>query len=88
MPTNPGNGGEGRPDLSMSAVNARLRAFVIEHREAAARGEERALRESDRLLAAWATEALERQEEAERKLAEAQAKVERLEFDRRGGRLQ
>jgi hypothetical protein len=79
-----GDGGEGPPDLSLGAVNARLRAFVIEHREAEARGEERALRQSDRLLAAWAENALTDQEEAQRKLAEA----ERMEFDRRGGRLQ
>jgi hypothetical protein len=78
------NGGEGGPDLSMSAVNARLRAFVIEHREALARGDPRAFRESDRLLCAWAEDALRRQEEAERLKAEA----ERLEFDRRGARLQ
>jgi hypothetical protein len=77
-----------RPDLSPSAVNARLAAFVAEHREAQARGDPRALRESDRLLAAWAEDALQRQDEAESKLAEADAKLERMEFDRCGGRLQ
>ena len=82
------NRDKGRPDLSMSAVNARLVAFVAEHKAALARGEERALRESDRLLCAMCENALAYQEEAERKRAEADAKLERMEFDRRGGRLQ
>ena len=75
-------------DLSQAAVNQRLSAFVAEHKAALAGGEERALRESDRLLCAMAENALADQEGAQRKLAEAQAKVERLEFDRRGGKLQ
>lgn len=63
-------------DVSMPAVNARLRQFIAEVRERP-EGDERP---SDRLLAAWAEDALVRQEAAELKLAE----VERL----RGGRLQ
>ena len=40
----PGDGGKGGPDLSMSAVNARLRAFIAEHRAAEANGERRPFR--------------------------------------------
>jgi hypothetical protein len=83
-----GDGGEGRPDLSMSAVNERLRQFIISHREAEARGEHRPFAESDALLAAMAEEALAKQAEGERLKAEAEARLERLELDRRGGRLQ
>ena len=72
----------------MSAVNERLRRFIIEHREAEARGEHRPFAESDALLAAMAGEALAKQAEGERLKAEAEARLERLELDRRGGRLQ
>lgn len=85
------NGDEGRPDLSPAAVNQRLRRFVIEHREAQAKGDPRALRESDRLLAAWAEEVLAKQEEAALAQAEAQrlkAKVEANGWRMRGGRMQ
>lgn len=71
-------------DVSMAAVNARLRAFITGHREAQARGEERAFRESDVLLASWIEDALTRQEAAELKLAE----VEREALQTRGGRVQ
>lgn len=84
----PGDDSDDRPDLSQAAVNARLRAFVVEHREAAAKGDPRALRESDRLLAAMCENALAYQEEAERKRAEADAKLERMEYEQRGGQLQ
>jgi hypothetical protein len=83
-----GDGDKSRPDLCMSAVNERLRRFIISHREAEAQGEHRPFAESAALLAAMAEDALRRQEEAERKLAEADAKLERMEFDWRGGRLQ
>jgi hypothetical protein len=91
---NDGNGGEDL-DLSMRGVTARLSAFVAEHKAALAKGDSRASSESERRLAAWSEEALERQEqalkrqeEAERKLAEAVAKVELIEFEQAGGRLQ
>jgi hypothetical protein len=35
----PDTNGNGEPDLSPSAVNARLAAFVAEHREGQARGD-------------------------------------------------
>jgi hypothetical protein len=79
---------DGRPDLSPAAVNGRLCAFVSEHKAALAKGDPRALRESDRLLCAMVEEALAKQAESERKFAEAVAKLERMEFDQRGGRLQ
>lgn len=81
------NGGDGEPDLSMSAVNARLRAFVAEYR-ARPKGERRPFAESDALLAAMAESALAQQAEAEEALAQAEAKLERLELEQRGGRLQ
>lgn len=75
---------DGRPDLSPAAVNQRLSAFVSEHKAALAKGDPRAFRESDRLLCAWAEEALEAQARSERALAE----IERRELEARGGRLQ
>lgn len=84
----PGDGGKGGPDLSMSAVNARLRAFIAEHRAAEANGERRPFRESDALLCAMAEDALEAQARADLAKAEAQAKAERTEYEQRGGRLQ
>jgi len=79
-----GDGDEGGPDVSQSAVNARLASFVAEHKAAQARGDPRAFRDSDVLLCALAEDALATQAEAQRKLAE----VERVEFAMRGGRLQ
>jgi len=82
------DGDEGGLDLSMGAVNKRLRRDLAEHRDALARGDPRALRESDQLLASIVEDSLTRQAEAARKLAEIDAQLERLELDRRGGRLQ
>ncbi len=79
---------DGRPDLSPAAVNSRLASFIAEHKAALAKGDPRALRESDRLLCSWAEEALAQQAEAEEALAQAEAKLERLELEQRGGRLQ
>ena len=59
-----GDGDEDRPDLSPDAVNQRLSAFVSEHRAALAKGDPRARRECDMLLAAWAEETLAYQEKA------------------------
>jgi hypothetical protein len=75
-------------DVSMAAVNARLRVFVAEHREKQARGERGRFFESVALLCAMCEQALEAQEAADRKLAEAEAKLERLELEQSGGRLQ
>jgi hypothetical protein len=75
-------------DLSPAAVNARLAAFIAEHKEALARGDPRALRESDRLLCAICEEALQAQAEGDHNLALVEAKVERLQLEQRGGRLQ
>jgi hypothetical protein len=75
---------DGRPDLSPAAVNSRLASFIAEHKAALAKGDPRALRESDRLLCSWAEEALEAQARSERALAE----IERRELEARGGRLQ
>ena len=86
-----GDSDEGRPDVSPAAVNQRLSAFVSEHKTALAKGDPRALRESDRLLCAMAEEALAKQAEGERLKAEAelaQAKLERLTLEQRGGCLQ
>jgi hypothetical protein len=63
------------PDVSPEAVNARLRAFVAEVRAKPAA--ER--RESDLLLVAYAQDALDHQERADRQLTEAEAKQKRLE---------
>jgi hypothetical protein len=63
------------PDVSPEAVNARLRAFVAEVRAKPAA--ER--RESDLLLVAFAQDALDHQERADRQLAEAEAKQKHLE---------
>lgn len=92
------NGDEGRVDVSPAAVNARLAAFVAEHREAQARGDPRALRESDALLAAMCEQALEAQAradlaqaEGQRRLAEIQRRLAEVEADgwrMRGGRMQ
>src|SRR5689334_7921886 len=65
-----------RADLSPRAVNARLRAFIISHREAEARGEHRPFAESDALLAAMAEEALAKQAEAQ--VAEAELELRTL----------
>jgi uncharacterized protein (DUF2252 family) len=82
---------DGRPDLSPAAVNQRLSAFVSEHKAALAKGDPRALRESDRLLCAMAEDAFEAQAradlaqpEAQRRLAEVEANGWRM----RGGRMQ
>jgi hypothetical protein len=75
-------------DLSMTEVNQRLSQFIAEHKAALARGEQGPFAESDKLLAAWAADALEYQAQTERLRGEALAKIERMEFDRRGGRLQ
>ena len=86
-----GGGDEGRLDVSRSAVSARLAAFVAEHKAALTQGDPRAFRESDRLLAAWASEALACFAEADRLKAEAEieeAELERLMLARRGGRVQ
>lgn len=84
----PGDSDEGGLDTSMNAVNARLAAFVSEHKAALAEGDPRAFRESDVMLAAWAEEALAYQAEGERLKAAAQARLERLEYEQRGGRVQ
>ena len=79
-----GGGGEiGQPaagdwsDVSMVAVNARLRAFITEVR-ARPEDDERPFSESDAMLASWAEEALARQEAAELKLAEVERQALRL----------
>ena len=79
---------DGRPDLSPAGVNQRLSAFVSEHKAALAKGDPRAFRESDVLLCAMAEQALEAQDVAARNLAKAEAKLERLELEQRGGRVQ
>jgi len=71
-------------DLSMRAVNARLVEFIAEHKAALAKGDPRALRESDRLLVAIAEEAIAQQAEAQ----VAEAEIERRRLAQRGGRLQ
>ena len=84
-------GDEGRLDVSRSAVSARLAAFVAEHKAALTQGDPRALRESDRLLAAWASEALACFAESERLEAEAQiaeAELQRRMLAQRGERVQ
>lgn len=73
-----------RPDLSPDAVNQRLSAFVSEHRAALAKGDPRARRECDMLLAAWAEETLAYQEKA----AIERAELERRMLAQHGGRLQ
>jgi hypothetical protein len=83
----PGDSDERGPDLSMSAVNQRLSAFVAEVR-ARPEGEQRPFAESDKLLAKMCENALAYQAEGERLKAEAQAKVERMEYEQRGGRVQ
>jgi hypothetical protein len=75
-------------DVSIAAVNARLRAFIAEHREAQARGERGRFFESDALLCAMCEQALEAQGAADRKLAEVEAKLELKAFEQSGGRLQ
>jgi hypothetical protein len=82
-----GGGAEtARPDVSPAAVNERLAAFVAGQKAASARGE--ALRECDLMLAEWAEDALRRQQAAEMNAAIAEAGLERMHLDRRGGRLQ
>ena len=71
-------------DLSMIAVNQRLRRFIEEHRAAQARGERGPFTQSNALLCGMAEQALE---------AQARAALERAELERRmlamrGGRLQ
>ena len=86
-----GDSEKGGLDVSRSAVSARLAAFIREHREAKAAGDPRAFRECDRLLCAWAEDALRQQEAAERFEAEAQvaeAELERQMLAQRGGRVQ
>jgi hypothetical protein len=84
MPDNESERPTAEVDRSPSAVHARLTAFIAEHREAQARGDPHALRESDQLLAAWAENALQAQAEAERRLAELEAYAWRM----RGGWMQ
>lgn len=79
----PGDSDEGGPDTSMNAVNQRLRQFVAEVR-ARPEGEQRRFAESDKLLAAWAEDALAYQEKAARDRAE----LERRTLAQRGERLQ
>lgn len=78
--TNHGDGDEG----AMGAIHARLSTFVSEHKAALANGDPRALRASDRRLAAWAEQALAQQAQAEL----ARAELERLKFNLAGGRPQ
>ncbi len=87
---NSGDGDEG-PDLSMNAVNTRLRQFIAEHRAALARGEHGPFARSDVLLAAMCEQALEVQARAALDRAEAQRRLAEVEADgwrRHGGRMQ
>lgn len=71
-------------DLSMTAVNERLRSFVGEVRAAEARGEHGSFAASDKLLAKMCENALAYQEKA----ALDRAEVERRMLAQRGERLQ